>query len=430
MQHLIREWRFMLRQRYVVMILLCSLLVSAFAVVTGVREVQSQRETIERLLQADTIDRAETQAKHDEPGMLAYYSFHLTYAPPSDLAFAALGERDIYPWKHRIRMLALEGQIYESDAQNAELAQAGKIDFAFVISALSPLLLILLFHDLFAGERVSGRYDLLVTTAQSSVRLWGARAAVRFVAISMCLLVPFYVGAVFSNTAVSAMLLVSCWCVLYFGFWAALSIQLGKKANSAPRIASALIGLWALFAFVTPILGDLAINQQVVSPKGSDIVLTQREAVNDAWDLPVATTMDAFAKLHPELKDQTAIKGGFEWKWYYAFQLVGDQTVASSSAKYRQAAALKHQLAGYVALLSPPMLLQRKMTKLAGTDATAAFNYEQQIRDFHRSLRLFYYPWLFNTETFDKSRLRQMPHFDPISEFSPHQQLKSMQGSS
>ena len=102
-----REWRFMCRQRYVIVLLLCSFLVSAFSVVTGLSEVNAQRQTIERLKQADNVDRKEAQAKHDGAGSLAYYSFHLTYSEPSNLAFAALGERDVYPWKHRIRMCTI-----------------------------------------------------------------------------------------------------------------------------------------------------------------------------------------------------------------------------------------------------------------------------------------------------------------------------------
>lgn len=412
--HFNREWQFMLAQRYVVVLLLCSVLVSAFSVITGLREVDTQRQTIERLKKVDEIDRAEAQAKHDDPGSLAYYSFHLTYSEPSNLAFAALGERDVYPWKHRIRMLALEGQIYESDAQNAELAQAGKIDFAFVISALSPLFLILLFHDLIASERSMGRHDLLVTTAKSPYALWGARVAVRLSAISACLLVPFFVGAIVSNTSIAYVLLVSLFCVIYFVFWAGLSLYLGKKATSAPRIASSLIGLWVLFAFVLPIVGDLAIKQGVHSPQGGDILLTQRESVNDAWDLPVEETMNAFVASHPEFEDYTEVEGGFEWKWYYAFQQVGDQAAAQLSERYRQASIEKYKGAGYAALLSPPMFFQRIMTRLAETDPIAAFEYEEQIREFHKLLRSYYYPWLFVRDDFDKSHLKELPRFEQV----------------
>lgn len=411
LKQITREWRFMLRQRYILILLLCSFLVSGFAVFTGLAEVAQQKQTIERLKLADEIDRLEAQAKHNDPGSLAYYSFHLTYSEPSSLAFAALGQRDVYPWKHRVRMLALEGQIYESDSQNAELAQAGKIDFVFVISALSPLFIILLFHDLMASERSSGRHDLLVTTAKSKYALWGSRALVRFLAIVLCLMLPFYIGAVMSATTFQAVLWVSLWCVTYLAFWAILSMYLGNKAASAPRIASMLIACWVFLAFVLPILSDLLINNSVHSPKGGDILLTQREAVNDAWDLPVSTTIAAFTKTHPQYAGYSHKNEGFDWGWYYAFQQAGDQAAAELSSDYRAAAAKKYSLAGYATLFSPPLLLQRKLTRLANTDALAAFEYEEAIREFHKNLRMAYYPWLFDNNEFDKKQLISLPQF-------------------
>lgn len=413
-QQLNREWRFMLRQKYILILLSCTFLISGFSVLTGLNEISQQQQTLERLKAADKIDREEAQAKHDDPGSIAYYSFHLTSSSPSDLAFAALGERDIYPWKHRIKMLALEGQIYESDTQNAELAQAGKIDFVFVLSALSPLLIILLFHDLYASERTSGRHDLLVTTAKTSWALWGARGVIRFICVLLCLMVPFYIGATFSGTSLSNVVMVSFWTVIYLAFWTILSVYWGKNASSAPRVASGLIGIWVLFAFIIPILGDLTINKLVHSPEGGDIVLTQREAVNDAWDIPKTATMDAFTASYPQWKDYVAMESEFEWKWYYAFQQVGDQTAAPLSQAYRSAAQEKYQLAGIASLLSPPLLLQRVLTRLADTDAVAAFQYEQQIRDFHEQLRLFYYPFLFTDKPLDASQLANIPSFEKI----------------
>jgi ABC-2 type transport system permease protein len=421
LKQLSRELRFMLRQKYIVVLLICTFLISGFSVFSGLSEVSQQQQTIERLKEADEVDRKEAQAKYDDPGSLAYYSFHLTYLPPSELAFAALGERDIYPWKHRIRMLALEGQIYESDAHNAELAQAGKIDFVFVLSALSPLLIILLFHDLFANERTSGRYDLLVSTAKSLFALWGARSIVLFVLVLLCLMLPFYIGAWVSGTSLSYVLLVSLWSFLYLLFWALLSVWWGRNTSSAPRVASGLIGMWVLLAFVIPILGDLVINQSVHSPKGGDVVLTQREAVNDAWDLPKESTMDAFVATHPQFADKVAMESAFEWKWYYAFQQVGDQKAASISQEYRAAAKKKYDLAAYASWLSPPLLLQRELTRLANTDALAAFEYEQQMRQFHQQLRAFYYPFMFrhqddNDTVFDKRSLVNMPSFEAVIE--------------
>lgn len=353
MTQLVREWRFLLRQKYVLVLLVCSFVLSGFAIYSGLSEIQEQQQTIERLKAADKADRIKVQQKYDDLGMMAYYSFHLTYSQPSDLAFAALGERNIFPWKHRINLLALEGQIYESDTQNAELAQAGKIDFVFVISALAPLVIILLFHDLFANERTSGRYDLLVTSAKSYFALWGARITVRFVACAVCLMLPFFIGAFLAGTGLFEVGYVTLLCIIYLGFWTALSVWWGKNATSAPRVASSLIGLWVLFAFIIPILGDLAINKAVHSPKGGDIVLVQREAVNGAWDIPKSTTLNAFAKEYPEFAPYTDMSSEFEWKWYYAFQQMGDIKAAELSKAYRDAAKQKYQLAGFVSWLSP-----------------------------------------------------------------------------
>ena len=137
-----REWRFMLRERAMRLWLWVALAASVIAVLAGSIEVTAQRTTIERLLTADRADRAAQLAQQSDWGSAAYYASHLTYDPPSALAFAALGERDTMPWKHRIRMLALEGQIHEADVANPELALVGRFDLAFVAAFLLPLLVI------------------------------------------------------------------------------------------------------------------------------------------------------------------------------------------------------------------------------------------------------------------------------------------------
>jgi ABC-2 type transport system permease protein len=409
--HILRETKFLFSHQNIIILLLCSFFLCSFSVVTGINEVSKQRDTIERLKQADSIDRAGVHKKYDDPGYLAYYGFHLTYSEPSNLVFAALGERDVYPWKHRIRMLALEGQIYESDTQNAELAQIGKIDFAFVISALSPLIIILIFHDLFASERANGRYDFLVTTAASASTLWMARALVRFIAVSLCLLLPFWIGAMLSGALIKDVLWLTLLSILYFIFWTVISLYIGKKAQSAPKVASKLIGLWVLTAIVIPTLGDYAVKGTVDSPQGGEILMTQREAVNDAWDIPVDTTMSAFFKLYPEYQNHMPGEG-FNWSWYYAFQHMGDEAAAPLSTEFREASKQKYTLAGKVALLSPPMLIHRAFTAKAESDAPAAYEYEQSIRQYHKALREFYYPWLFSTSKVEDDFYQKLPQYE------------------
>ena len=174
-----REATLLVRDRAVWVWWALVLLLAVAAVASGLHEVAQQRATLTRLMAADRADRESVQQRQKDWGSAAYYSFHLTADAPSDLAFAALGRRDDTAWKHRIRLLALEGQIHERDAGHPELALVGRFDLAFLVAFVLPLVLIVLLHDLRSGERVAGRHDLLVATAGDGTALWRWRALLR-----------------------------------------------------------------------------------------------------------------------------------------------------------------------------------------------------------------------------------------------------------
>jgi ABC-2 type transport system permease protein len=415
MRHLVREWRFLLGQNNVVILLCLCCALSSFAIYSGHQEIVAQHFTIERLQLAQQQDQQDILAKHKTPGSLAYYQFHLTYQTPSHLSFAALGDRDLYPWKHRIRMLALEGQIYESDVANPELAYIGKFDFSFLISVLAPLFVILMLHDIIANERNKGRYELLVVTASGSVVLWGYKTLVRFLALSLSMLAPFYIGSALNDVPLYDVLHVSILVLAYLAFWAALTLWFGRQSIFAPRIAAILIGFWVAVTCVIPITGNLLIEKNIEVPKGSEILLLQREIVNQAWDIPAETSLTEFVKTHPEYRVYTEMSEGFHWKWYYAFQQLGDQAVAHLAFDYRNAILTKFDLGGYIAMFAPPVLMRRQLSRMAQTDVISALRYEQSIRDFHQALRLYYYPYLFELHLFDESTLADMPQYSDFA---------------
>ncbi|MCY7295600.1 DUF3526 domain-containing protein [Alteromonas sp. a30] len=408
-----REAHFLLRKKQVVLILVAALALSLFAVWTGSKEVAQQHATIERLLKADAQDRQAVLEQQHDYGGVAYYSFHLTYSAPSPLAFASLGVRDVYPWKHRIRMLALEGQIHESDTENPELALAGRIDFAFVISVLAPFLLILLLHDLRASERAAGRLELLTISNASGAGLWLTRAMILSVTLGFALLLPFWIGAILHQVGWITGIGVTLLCLLYLGFWALLSYSVAKLPSPAPMLASILLGVWLITSYIVPAVGHVVIEKSITGPKGGDILMTQREAVNDAWDLPFSETFDPFVETHPEWENYTQMPSLFDWKWYYAFQQVGDQKAQALSEEYRRVAQEKYQLANLFAVRSPATALQRILSYWAQTDAEAAREYEQSVRNFHQSLREFYYPLLFKKPPFKREAIQQRPEFTP-----------------
>ncbi len=408
-----REAAFLVRDRTVLFWWLVVLGLSALATAAGLAEVRHQNATIAKLLAADRQDRQAVQAAQKDWGATAYASFHLSFDPPSNFAFAALGRRDDAAWKHRLRMLALEGQVHERDAGHPVLALVGRFDFAFLAAFVLPLVLIVMLHDLRASERVAGRHDLLVATSagSGSGRLWRLRALLRAAGVFVAAGLPLVVAASLSGAATSTLLAACALLLAYLLFWTLVCAGLAAWRQTGETILAALIGVWMLLAVLVPAAGRTAIDRAVPLPSGADIVMTQREAVNDAWDLPKEATMAAFVERHPQWAPYAAIERPFEWKWYYAFQQVGDQQTEALSAAYTRGRLERDRLAGRLALVAPPVLLERWLQALARTDMQSTLAYEERVRSFHAALREFYYPKLFRNESFDPAALQALPQF-------------------
>ena len=406
-----RELQFLARDRAALLWLGIAVLVAGLSVFLGLREVAAQRMVLDALIEIDRAERAVLSDRYQDWGDVAYYTFHLTYDPPPDFAFAAIGQRDTSPWKHRIRALALEGQIYETDADNPDFALIGRFDFAFAASMLAPLLLILLLHDLRSRERTAERYELLAATAASPGSPWLARAILRVGALTLCFVVPLWAGGLLAGAGAPKLTSASLIVALHIGFWWGVCAIVDRLGWSSPVNLTALIGAWLALAVVVPAAIESSVEAAVPVPDGGEIMLTQREAVNDAWDLPKSATMDPFVERHPEWADYTEIGLAFEWKWYYAFQQLGDQIAEPLSRAYREGRIRRDRLAGMLALLSPPALAERGLQAIAGTSMADSLAYEQRVRDFHAVLRHYYYPRLFRDEAVSDASLGERPEF-------------------
>lgn len=413
---MMRELRFMLRDKAVWVWLSLAFVFSITAVVLGLAEVSQQRAEIAELTQLDQIEREVTLSDQSDWGSAAYYTFYITFDPPSDFAYAAIGQRDVSPWKHRIRMLALEGQIYETDANNPDFALIGRFDFAFIASIIAPLLVVLLLFDLRSGEQIAGRLQLIETSTASTKKLWGMRSGLRVGGLAIALCSPVVIGGLISGTSALTLALCVLAVCIYLVFWTVLTLWLTPATRTGSYNLTIMLGVWLLLCAVIPATLTQIIDGVVPLPDGGGIVLTQREAVNDAWDLPREATYKPFLERHPEWADDTAWnEEGFEWKWYFAFHQVGDQIAEPLSLAYRAGQARRDEIAGWFGLLSPATLVQRTMEHLASTDMQAAIAYEQSVRDFHAHLRAWHYPKLFKFENFDADQaMKEIPSFEPL----------------
>ncbi len=424
------ELRLMLRQRVVWLALLVMVLLSTASVIAGFLEVQRQHAVIERIqpLQAeDEAALARSISVDGDAGNTAYYTFHATWDAPSELAFAALGQRDVAPYLLRVRALALEGQLYEGENYNAELALPGRFDWAFVLTYIAPLLVIVLLHDLLSGEREAGRMTLLAAMARQERQLWIRRITLRLVMLLCALALPFVFGALLSRADLAGIVLFLAVAGAYLLFWAVLCWWINCTSWSSLANAATLAAVWLVLTLVLPALTHLAINIAIPVRQGVELTLAQREQVHAGWDAPVEQTMQAFFSEHPEWRDTPPITGGFHWKWYYAFQHLGDVSAAASSRAYREALRARNRWTNHAGILLPAVAVQAIVHRMARTDLLAGLDYMERIRAFHERLRRFYYPYIFNETPFREADFLGAPRWSenfgsgsPRPVVSPH----------
>lgn len=415
----VREAQLFLTLRSAVLAIVGLFLLAAAGVGAGLAEVARQQAVIERIgpQQAADVDAiADWVSRGKDPGDAAYYTFHATWDPPSDLAFAALGTRDVAPYVLRVRALGLEAQLYEGEIANPEAALPGRFDFAFVLVYLAPLFVVLLFHDLRSGEREAGRLGALETAAASARALWSARVLVRGLGLFAALAVPFAAGAFIAGVAPWKAATVLALVLAYLAFWIAVCLVVARAARSSLANAMTLAATWLVLTLILPAVGHVAINAAVPLRQGMELSLLQRTAVHRAWDIPKSETMKAFFRTHPEWADTSPVNAPFHWKWYFAFHQVGDDSVADLARAYRGGVLERAAWSERLGWVLPTAGVQLALHRLADTDPQAQMAYLDRIRAFHAELRRFHYPYIFNERPFDRDDFARAPAFKPRPE--------------
>ena len=416
MYRLRHEFRLIWRSRLSVVALLLLLVLSSWAVGSGMHEVAQQRETISRLMPLHEQDVAAVAARYGsspDAGNPAYYTFYNTWDTPSEAAFMALGLRDVAPYVLRIRALGLHAQLYDGEVFNPELALQGRFDFAFVLIYLAPLFVIALLHDLVSRERESGRLRLLLAMPDLHGRLWRQRAGLRFVLIFLAMALPLGMGAALSGTAAATALTAMLVVAAYLGFWTGLSLLVAARAWSSVANATALMGAWALLTLVLPTLAHVVLTRALPVHQGVELMLAQRENVHGAWEVPREETMGRFLASHPHWRGTASLPAGFHWKWYFAFHQLGDESVAAQVRAYRAGLLARQRWTERLGWLLPGVGVQAVLHRAADTDLHAQFAYQDRIAAFHHEIRHHYYAYLFNDLPYGFADFAKRPAFEP-----------------
>lgn len=327
-----------------------------------------------------------------------YYLFFHTRHEPGPWAPFALGMRDVQPYNLKVRLLALHGQLYAGELVNPLLAAAGHVDGAFVLTWLSPLLVIALLHTLWAEEREQGTWALVRAQATSPAHLLGLTWALRvLLAFVPCLALVGVAVLWWQLPLDGRVMTVIAGAAAHVLFWSGLCLLVVARGYSSQVNALVLLGAWLLLAVVAPGMVTMLASARHPLPESLELTVRQRQGYHAAWDRPLAATMAQFYERYPAYQGAPVPTSTYSNAWYYAMQEAGDDAARPAAAAYVDALERRRGESRRLALLSPAATLQLLLTQVARTDVDSHMAYLDSVAVYHETLKMWFLPAIFDS---------------------------------
>jgi ABC-2 type transport system permease protein len=329
-------------------------------------------------------------------GTTAYYPFFYSTNPASPWAKFSIGQRDVNPFTLKVKMLAIEGQLYDSELTNPLTLLVGNLDASFVFIFLFPLLIIAFTYNVLSEEQENGVWKIVQATSNGIGAAIAGKLMVRLAVILVTTLLVFTAAVVALQLPASLptlkLLIVV---VLYVMFWFTVSVLIIALGKSSSFNATALVCIWIFLAILFPGVANIAINNSIPVPEAAETAIRQREGYHAKWDEPKKPTMEKFYAVYPQYRTYPIPEDSYSPGWYYAMQFSGDLESANSSEKLFEKVMQRQTLSERIASFNPVIAAQQSLNKVANTDLTSHIRYLQSVKAHHRQIREYFYPFIF-----------------------------------
>ena len=379
-------------------------------VLAGVAGVLQGRTVIDRQASA-LAESPALQAEHQRAildplppdgnagDQLYYLTFHTAHHP-SAWAPVSVGQRDIQAYNLKIRMLALHGQLYNSDRANPLLAAFGHFDLSFVIVLMTPLLVIAFCYNVWSAERELGTWALIAAQPTAAPRVlilkFGVRAGLVAAPLAGALLAAVWLLDLPIDRRLGQVALVV---TLYVAIWAGVSMFVVSWRRSSDFNLVALLSLWVIWGVLGPAFLNMAVATRHPLPEALDLTVQQRQGYHAGWDQPLPETMARFYESYPEWAHVDVPDRVYSNAWYYAMQQRGDDAAAPAVRAYFDTLEARRRLAGLAFTLVPPASLQLALNSVARTDLESHLGYLRSVADYHEQIKRHFFPVVFENRT-------------------------------
>lgn len=391
--------------------LLAFLLAGAFSAIYSNSLIEKQKAILAEIPghQSDHLSKQLELNKADLGNLLYYLQFSAAHQPSSWAGFS-IGQRDVNPYNLKVRMLALEGQLYDSEFSNPNSLLFGNFDPSFIIIFLLPLLVIAFTYDVVSFDIESGSWNLLRSQPVSLARVVLWRLLVRFavlcgITFAFVFAANLYLGGKIDERLAYALLSAFA----YMAFWFLLAAFISSFLKNSSFNAISLIGAWIFLAILLPAFLNLAISTAFPVSESFDLTIAMREGYHQKWDRRKAETMEKFYADYPDYRDFPIPEDKFSWGWYYAMQNMGDKESANSAAKYIEKLEMRDKYTNLAALFIPTINTQAAFSSIAQNDLRNHLDYLGSVKNLHKEIREYFYPYIFRNSKVEEVDWNAIP---------------------
>ena len=407
------EWIRARRDPVMRIMLLLFALAAGLAVLSGARwAAERQALVTQAVAEADETmalrraDFAELVAKGEKPKFGLVYATALPFRarlPNAPLAALSAGQAESYPAAASISPFIDPYTIFDAHVAGLEspiVLAAGRFDPAFVIVMLLPLLLIAATYDFWSRDVESGSARFQLAQPVRPGRLILARAAVRggsLLAATTAIAVAALLVAGARDAAGLALLALVT--VAYGTFWIVLAILINLFVRTSTTAALAMGTAWLAVTILIPAISAAAVDLGAAPPSGMAHTNATRAA-----GLDVRAANAAAARAAATATSGRAYPASL---WHSRREIQQrDARLRPLHDAYRTGWSEHRALADRLRFLSPAVVAQDALDRIAGTDASRALAFQEQARGFAGEMRLLAFDWM------DRDRLLTLADYD------------------
>lgn len=420
------ETRRVVRDRAMLALLVLFTLLAGYATYAGTRWAENRATAVGQVVaEADEImslrreNFAKMVAKGEKPNFGLIYATALPFRaglPNAPLAPLSAGQAEGYPAAAAISPFVDPFGIFDRYATGLEspvVLAAGRFDLAFVIVMLLPLLLIAATYDFWSRDVESGSARIQLAQPIRPATLVLTRAAVRggtllVTATAIATVLLALAGGSDSNGLALFALVV----LAYGAFWIALAAAINLFVRTSTTAALACGTAWLVIVVLLPAALAAAVDLAAPAPSTRAYANAVRAA-----GLEVRAANAAAARVAATAESGRAYPASL---WHSRREIQQrDERLGPIHQAQAQAWERHRTLADALRVLSPAILAQDALDRIAGTDAARALAFQHQAREFAGVARRLAFGWMDEERTmtladYDDGRLPRFHFVEPV----------------